>query len=580
MRKGKFHRVIAIMSVLALVFTMAACGGNNNGNNASSGGNSSSGNSGKEANASTDGGNATATNDAEPENTAAAANPDEPGWKSDTSPITFDWYLNFSWFPNKWGVDPTSQYITKKTGVNINFIVPAGNENEKLNTMIASGSLPDFITLGWYEDGVKKMIEGGMVEPLNKLADQYDPYFFKVADPAKTSWYTQPDGNFYGYPNASSSPKDFEKFSGDYTSNQTFLVRKDMYEALGKPDMRTKDGFLNALKMAKEKFPEVNGQPLIPLGLHEFTETGNYSLQDYLQNFLAVPYEKDGKLYDRRTDAEYISWLKTFRKANEMGLLAKDIFIDKRPQMEEKIAQGRYFAMLYQRSDFAAQENALFAKDPNSVYIAVDGPADEAQDPPTLAGPGISGWTVTLISKNVKDKARAIKFLSYLISEEGNKDLYMGIPGETYDEVDGKATFKPEVLDLMNKDRSAFDKKYGASFTFWMLMDTNMNLQWAPPSVEPSKQMEDWTKGKTKSFSQFDQIDPTGNSEEGIAHTKIDQTWGKTLPKLILSKSDADFDKLWNEFLDKRKDAGDEKVQAYRQQKYEENVAKLKEFLK
>ncbi|WP_426446908.1 extracellular solute-binding protein [Paenibacillus sp. S-38] len=509
-----------------------------------------------------------------------AADPNSPGWQADTSPITFDWYLNFSWFPNKWGVDPTSQYITKKTGVSLNFIVPAGNENEKLNTMIASGKLPDFITLGWYEDNVKKMIEGGLVLPLNKLSEQYDPYFVKVADPAKVSWYTQPDGNVYGYPNASSSPKDYQKFGDKQTSIQTFVVRKDMYEALGRPDMRTPEGFVNALKAAKEKFPEVNGQPLIPLGMHDFTETGNYSLEGFLQNFLAIPMEKDGKLYDRYTDSEYLKWLKTFRKANEMGLLAKDIFIDKRPQMEEKISQGRYFAMMYQRSDFTAQQNALFAKDPNSVYIAVDGPANSKLDPPTLAGPAISGWTVTLISKDVKDKARAIRFLTYLLSEEGQKDMYLGEKGVTYDTIDGKDQFKPEVLELLNKDRSAFDKKYGASHTFWMLMDTNMNLQWTPPAVEPFKQLEDWTKGKTKSFSQFDQINPTGTSEEGIAQNKIAQTFSKALPKLLLAKSDAEFDQLFEKFLKDRQSAGYDKVKAYQQKKYDENVKKLEQFMK
>ncbi|AEI44219.1 extracellular solute-binding protein [Paenibacillus mucilaginosus] len=516
----------------------------------------------------------------EGEAAAVAADPNAPGWKADTSPITFDWYLNFSWFPNKWGVDPTSQYITKKTGVNLNFIVPAGNENEKLNTMIASGKLPDFITLGWYEDNVKKMIEGGLVLPLNKLAEQYDPYFVKVADPAKVSWYTQPDGSVYGYPNASSSPKDYQKFGDKQTSNQTFVVRKDMYEALGRPDMRTPEGFVNALKAAKEKFPEVNGQPLIPLGLHEFGDTGNYSLEGFLQNFLAIPMEKDGKLYDRYTDSEYLKWLKTLRKANEMGLLAKDIFIDKRPQMEEKISQGRYFAMMYQRTDFAAQQNAIYAKDPNSVYIAVDGPANAKGDPPTLAGPAISGWTVTLISKDVKDKARAIRFLTYLLSEEGQKDMYLGEKGVTYDTIDGKDQFKPEVLELLNKDRSAFDKKYGASHTFWMLMDTNMNLQWAPPAVEPAKQLEDWTKGKTRGFSQFDQINPTGTSEEGIAQGKITQAFGKTLPKLLLAKSDAEFDQLFEKFLKDRQSAGYDKVKAYQQKKYDENVKKLEQFMK
>jgi len=508
--------------------------------------------------------------------TQVAVNADEPAWKSDTDPITFDWYLNFSWFPNKWGVDPTSQYITKKTGVNINFIVPAGNENEKLNTMMASGELPDFITLGWGEDAVKKMIEGEMVLPLNELADQYDPYFFKVADADKLNWYTQPDGKVYGYPNASSSPSDYEKFGENFASNQTFLVRKDIYEAIGKPDMRTPEGFLNALNAAKEKFPEVNGQPLIPFGVHEFKDTGNDSFEWYIQNFLAIPQVKDGKLYDRSTDPEYISWMKTFRQANEMGLLAKDIFIDKRPQMEEKIAQGRYFAMLYQRSDLANQNISRYQEDPNSVYIAVDGPANSKMDPPRLGGPSIAGWTVTLISKHVKDKERAIKFLTYLISEEGNKDLYLGEKGFSYDTIDGKDQFKPEVLDLMNKDRSTFDKQYGSSYTYWMLMDTNMNLQWAPPSVEPIKQPEDWTKGKVVSLSEFDNINPTGTSAEGIASMKMAQQWGKVLPKLLLSKDEEEFDKIWEEYQQYRKSNGLETVQAYQQQAYEENLKKLK----
>lgn len=503
----------------------------------------------------------------------------DPGWKEDTSPITFDWYINFSWYPHKWGDDVTSQYVTKKTGVSVNFIVPAGNEAEKMNTMIASGNLPDFITLGWYEDAVKKMIEGELVLPLNELAEQYDPYFYKVTDPAKVSWYTQEDGNIYGYPNASSSPEDYKKFGDNINSTQTFLVRKDMYEALGQPDMRTPEGFLKALEEAKQKFPNVNGQPLIPLGMNDFNENGNSTLEGYLQNFLAIPYEKDGKLYDRSTDPVYVNWLKTLRQANEKGLLAKDIFIDKRPQMEEKIAQGRYFAMLYSRSDLVVQQNALYANDPNSVYIAVEGPANPNLDQPTLSGPSISGWTVTLISKNVKDKARAIRFLDYLISEEGQKDTFLGEKGVTWDTIDGKDQFLPEVSELRDKDRDAFDKKYGASHKFWMLMDTNITPQWEPPTVEPFKQMVDWTIGKAKSFSQFDQLDPQGNSSEGIMNTKIIQEWGKTLPKLLLSKSDEEFDKIWSEYLQKRDDLGFAKVQEFKQKKYEENVAKLAEFI-
>lgn len=501
----------------------------------------------------------------------------KPAWMQNTKPITFDWYINFSWFGTKWKGSATADYITKKTGVSINYVVPAGNESEKLNTMLASGKLPDFITLGWWEDAVKKMIEGGLVLPLNKLADKYDMYFYKVADAQKLSWYKQADGNVYGYPNASSSSNDFSKYIKLKPSNETFLVRKDMWEALGKPDMRTPDGFRKALEMAKQKFPEVDGQPLIPLGLCEFTDTytANSCLEDYLRNFLAVPRAVNGKLYDGVTDPEYLRWLKTLRKVNEEGLLAKDVFVDKRAQMEEKIAQGRYFAMLYQRSDFAAQEQALYAKDKNKVYIAIDGPANSKLGAPKLPGDGISGWTVTLISKACKDPQRAIAFMSYLISPEGEKDMFLGPKGVTYDTIKGKDQFKPEVLKLLNTDRTAFDKKYGASYTHWMLMDTNMSLAWAPPAVEPQKQMMEWTLGKTVSYAEFDNIDPTGDSDEGVANNNIAQLWGKTLPQLLMAGSDAEFDKIFKDFVAQRKDLGFDIVQAYRQKQYELNKKKL-----
>jgi putative aldouronate transport system substrate-binding protein len=485
------------------------------------------------------------------------------------SPITFDWYVNFSWFTPKWGEDNTSKYITKKTGVNINLIVPAGNENEKLQTMIASGKLPDFITLDVNDDAVKKIIEGGMVLPLNELADKYDPYLFNVADPDKVNWFTQPDGNFYGYPNASSSPNDFKKYGVQYTSNQSFLVRKDMYEALGKPEMRTPEGFLKTLEAAKKMFPNVNGQPLIPLNFHEFSDKGNYSLEEFLLNFLAIPQEKDGKLYDRTTDPEYVRWLKTFRKANEMGLLAKDIFIDKRPQVEDKTAQVSYFSMLYQISYIGTQNAAIYKKDPKQIYIPIDGPANSNLDQPKLTGPGISGWTFTLISKDVKDKKRAIEFMSYMISEEGQKDFTLGEKGVTYETINGKDQFTEKYL------KSTDGTNYGASYTYWMMMDTNMWLQWAPPTEEPYLSNGEWSKGKTYNFSAFSQLTPAGSSPEGIAWTNIQQLWGKTLPKLLLSKSDADFDKIYEKFLKDRDNLGYDKVKAYEQTKYEANLKKL-----
>jgi putative aldouronate transport system substrate-binding protein len=510
--------------------------------------------------------------DAAPE-VAAALDANTPGWKQDASPVSLEWYLNFSWYRGVWGEDMVSRYVTEKTGVNIDFVIPAGNEADKLNTMIASGSLPDFVTLGWWEPQVKEMITGELVQPLDVLAEKYDPYFQTVAVPERVGWYTQEDGHIYGYPNASYSSGDYAK--ADLPANQTFLVRKDMWEAIGSPSMRTPKDFLDALARAKATFPEVNGQPLIPLGLHEFTDTGNYSLEPFLMNFLAIPIEKNGKYYDRYNDPEYKRWIKTLRKANEMGLISMDVFLDRRAQMEEKIAQGRYFAMIYQRSDMNDAQLARFMEDPDTIYIAVDGPADSKMSDPRLAGQGLSGWTVSMISGKTKHPDRAIRFMSYLMSEEGQRDLYLGIEGQTWEEKDGRERFLPEVQALLDSDRGAFDRTYGASVKYWMLMDNPLIAQWEEPPKTPFKEMVEWTYPYTVSYGAYDNIDPLPFEEAGVISSKLSSLFGKALPELLTAESDGEFEALWEKLQQDREKLGLGKLMEYKQEKVDANKAKL-----
>lgn len=142
-------------------------------------------------------------------------------------PVTLDWYINFTWYSTPWGGNVVSDAITEKTGVSVNFLSPIGNPEEKFNALLSSDSLPDIITLGWWENQADEMIERDMVYALNELADQYDPYFWEAADAAAVSWYTKEDGNLYCYPSSSFTPKDYEEHD-NLGSNQTFLVRKDI----------------------------------------------------------------------------------------------------------------------------------------------------------------------------------------------------------------------------------------------------------------------------------------------------------------------------------------------------------------
>ena len=468
--------------------------------------------------------------------------------------VNMEWYINFSWYNTVWGGNTVSDAITEKTGVNIRFRSPDGSESVTLDALIAGDNLPDLVTLGWWEPQLNEITDAGMAYALNKLADEYDPYFWQVAKPEILNWYTREDGNVYCYPNSAYAPSDYTE-ENHVASNQTFLVRKDIYEALGCPDMTTPEGFYEAVRAAAEQFPSVDGELLIPVGAHEFTERGCDSFDIFLQNFLAIPNEKDGKRYDRYTDPEYKRWLLMFRQLGEDGLLRSDIFIDKRTQMEEKIAQGRYFCMLYQYTDMAEQQRALLANTPERAYIAVDGPRNAASDPHALPGTSINGWTVTLISKNCADPEKAIKLMSFLMSEEGQKLIMLGVEGENYTMENGKAVLTEQTKALMESDYPAYVREIGANDSYWMLQDNLMQSKWKPEDTQELLQMEQWTYPYVVYTGQYD-ADFELDSPADQAKKRIDAIHGQFLPRLLLASTEEEFETLWRQYVSQRKAAG------------------------
>ena len=474
--------------------------------------------------------------------------------EKESSIVDLDWYINFSWFTTTWGKSQVSKAVTDITGANIHFLAPKGDESEKLNAMIAADTLPDLVTLEWSASQNSEMIKNGQVYALNELADQYDPGFYDVLDKAVLDWYKQPDGNLYAYYNSFYTPQDYEE-NDDIPSNQVFLVRKDIYQALGEPDMTTPEGFSEAVKRAAELFPEINGEPLIPIGADEFTDKGNVSFGLYLQSFLAVPYEKDGKYYDRNTDPDYLAWLKVFRELAGEGYLKDEIFVDKRLQLKEKFEKGQYFCLLYQSTDIIDQLRKLEETNPDCVYIAVEGPRSGAGDEPQLPIGGIYGWTATYIPKNCSDPQKALELLKYLISEEGQKMTCLGVEGEMYDMKDGVPVVRPQVKELLSSDRKAYDERYGADNTYWMMQNNMMQMKWKTETDPVIRQLQEWTYPYTAYTSQYS-TNFNGDTVLAALEEKQQKIWGDTLPKLLLADSDQEFDRILDEYLKLREENG------------------------
>lgn len=490
--------------------------------------------------------------------------------------VDLSWYINFSWFTTDWGNNMVSKAITEKTGCNIEFVTPTGDPNEKLDSMISSDTLPDIITLGWWEPEISQMINENKVYALDTLADKYDTFFYKVVNDEVVNWHKSDDGHLYKYPNSACSPSDYDKYD-TLASNETFLVRKDIYEAIGSPDMTTPEGFINAVEKAAQMFPTIDGHEMIPVGCTEFNGIGCDSFDNYLFDFLAVPYvDKNGNAIDRIKNKDYIEWLKVFSKLGRKGLLKDEIFLDSRTQMSEKINNGQYFCMIYQYTDMADQEKNLYNNNPDSIYIAVDGPKNLNGDDYTLPGTSVNGWTVTMISKNCKNPKKAIQLITYLLSEDGQKMTWLGVEGKTWDyNEDGVPEMKDDIKKILYTDRTKFDKEYGADSCYWMMQNDALGSQWIKDDEDnPVTQLKQWTYPYTTYVGQYT-ITFDSNSKIGKIKNSLDIKWGETLPKLLLAKSDEEFDNIYNSFIKERYANGYDKVLKALTKQMNKNIEKL-----
>lgn len=218
----------------------------------------------------------------------------------------------------------------------------------------------------------------------------------------------------------------------------------------------------------------------------------------------------------------------------------------------------------------AASEN------PDSYYIAVDGPQNSNGDSAKLFPGNMDGWMVTMISKSTKSPERAIRFLTYLASEEGQRDLFLGKEGEMWDMVGDKPTLKPEMVQLLDTDIEKLEKEYGIMDTYWMMRNPVIVNQWRPEKTPVIKQMEDFANAQADIDSGiYKGLDPLGDSEVAVSWSRIAQTWEEVVPELITAKDDAAFDKIFESFLSKRDSYGFEQVMVYRQTELDARKAKM-----
>ncbi|GGG09930.1 sugar ABC transporter substrate-binding protein [Paenibacillus aceti] len=494
-------------------------------------------------------------------------NADTPAWQLDKKEETTEltWYVNADWWNSEFGNDVVTKKIKEDLNVNIKFIT---GDDTKLNTFFAGGEMPDLITVFDSNSSVVQKADTWAYS-LNDLAEKYDPYFNKVAAQDTLSWFQLKDSKTYGYPNYSNTQTDYER--GQIPAKTAFIVRKDVYEALGKPSMGTPEEFQNVLKEIKSRFPS-----LIPFGFNSIGE-GTGSLGDVFQDFIGVPLEDpNGGFYNRNLDEDYLTWLKTLNAAYRDGSISDDSFADDGPTFEEKVKSGKYATMLLDGTPQQGGNLQIFlSANPDKEYIAIDGPQSTVGNKPMLNQSGITGWMINFITKDCKDPAKAIQIFTYLLSDEGQMLVNYGIEGETYKAAgEGKFELLPDVKELQLNNPDKFKKDYRMGEFIFFGHDRYKALS-DDSFPEAIKQMQEWGKGKLMPHFILENIDPDQGTLEARALSAINTKWNTTMVSMIRSKSEAEFDSslaAYKSFLDEN---NWDKIVKVRSEKMQKNKEKL-----
>lgn len=460
--------------------------------------------------------------------------PEKPAWQLDKKEEVTDltWYVNADWWNTDFGKDIVTKKIKEDLNINIKFIT---GDDTKLNTFFAGGDMPDLLTVFDSNSQVVSKASTWAI-PLNDLAEKYDPYFNKVAAADTLKWFQQADGKTYGYPNYSNTQADYD--SGNIPAKTAFIIRKDVYEALGSPVMGTPEQFQSVMKQIKEKFPT-----LIPFGFNAIGG-GTGSLGDALQDFIGVPLEtENGEFYDRNLDEDYLTWLKTLNAVYRDGNISDDSFADDGTAFEEKVKSGKYAAMLLDGTPQQGGNLQIYMSDnEGKEYMAIDGPQSIKGNAPTLNQSGITGWMINFISKDAKDPAKAMQIFTYLLSEEGQILMNYGVEGETFKKkADGTVELLPAVKDMQLHNADQFKKDYRLGEFIFFGHDRHKALS-ADAFPEAIKQMQAWGKGKLTPHFILENINPNLGTPEARALSAINTKWNSTLVSMLRSKDDASFD--------------------------------------
>lgn len=536
-------KLLSIILVLSLIVTLlAACGGNNNGENVNNtnntkntdnGGNKDNG--GKTPDDSGDKKNNDSGNSADYGDTGGLELPlvDEP--------TTVTWMLVSN---NEANDKLIAKEIEKRTGITVDLqTVPAASYKDKLRVTVASGNLPN-IFHGLPSAELKEMGKEGAVVAINDYLDMLPNFkrLYVEENPWVIPSYGDEEGNMYTWP--------IYNMARDV--NFGFMYRADVFEEEGIEPWTDTEGFYSALKQLKEAYPDT-----YPFAIKK---------KAALFKDLAYGWDIGGPKYPFFYDEEDSTWkfstiqpkhkemLDFLKKLYNEGLIDPEFLTDNQDSWSAKMTTDKAFVTHDWIGRMSLFQNQVKDTNPDFDlrYGHPIGPTPQERPVNKVD----AGWGITVANK--ENKEAALKLLDYLTSPSGAALVTLGVEGETFTFNDEGKPVYPDIEG--EADIVKLEDKYGLWLEGMYLNPDRRSVYYS--FTEAEQEAQDMIVGD--GYDKRAKLDPiiSFTDEENETLAELETTL-KTEAESFNSKYvlDESFgDEEWQEWLETAKQLGADRV--------------------
>lgn len=574
----KAKRILALLLALCLIVTaFAACGNSEDGSSATSGGGTSEATSGGDG------------DDAEPSDVSTG--PD------DTSELyEFTVYYNYTGWSKVWGEDATSQYISDKFNIDIDWTAPDSDPMAKLNLMVSSNDLPEVIVMDRGPD-LNKIAAGGYLVDLEPL--MYEGCSFAEDVPEETREMLKIDGTLYGIPNW---PR--KAATG---GNYQWIINTSAYEAVGEPVLDSLDALHEfALAIKDANLTSYSGQSVYPFWTTN-TDNGYYVWWPFYRSLGGRPpldsyFSQDDGVIQYGLENELV--VEALRIANQWfreGLFTAEVFTDSADQFLEKATNARPGLFWYDFSQDDTNNFRRIVREQTNGETSYEVLGTEAMQPDVMMFPpaegveitygdeaGTVGWNVNCITTTATNPQRIFDVFTWMLTKEGSIHIMYGPEGGLWEGLDENGN--PNLIKPQSEMTS--DELDAAGAWFWTQPAHSDNIDLTKYAVNEKEEPENknWVVDIQAHLCTYDEENPrigqkfitdenTGltdtvdpQSDLGVSRqTILDQSKAQW-PKIIMASSDEEFDQLVADMLQFAKDNNVDEICASYQERHDSNI--------